>query len=352
MNDHHELRELLERVSKPGHDWLADSSGLLHEGRRRVRRRRLAGGAMASVVVLALGGVAVSPLAGFNSHKATPAATSYADLDLAPLSNAEVARRCLLVMKLDPGDLPTKDIVAPDSITHPNPGLKSDGHNVQTPKPWHTGTEVFVVPRTHKERVYYGGPPSCTIPEAGRVPQPFTRVGAVSQLRAECGDYAGIDLDGWQQLTASSDGTVADALFRSGNGYLAHCSVMGTAVGFTEVWGTVDVSREDAPRVVIDRHPPSTSVDGYAPSALCVQDTRGSVVHCVGHGRINDHSADQVDVTLPSGRVVRTNAVDGYWSVALRDDASGQWITHGAVRCGSSCGTYAPGGNFKAIPTR
>jgi hypothetical protein len=342
MNDHHELRELLERVSKPGHDWLADSSGLLHEGRRRVRRRRLAGGAMASVVVLALGGVAVSPLAGLHSHDATPAATSYADLDLAPLSNAEVAKRCLLVMKLDPGDLPTKDIVAPDSITHPNPGLKSDGHNVQTPKPWHTGTEVLVRPRTRKELRYYGAPAGCTIPEAGRAPQPFTRVGAVAQLRGDCGNYAGIDLDGWQQLTASSDGTLADAIFRSGNGYLVHCSVIGPSVTPPDVQGSVRVSQEDAPRASDDR-------DAW--SALCIRGTRGSV-HCFGSGRIDDHSTDQVDVTLPSGRVVRTDAVDGYWSVAVRDDASGWWITHGAVRCGHSCGTFAPGGSFKVIPTR
>jgi hypothetical protein len=310
MND---LRDLFERVSEPRHDWLADSAALVHEGRRRVRRRRLVGGAMTSVAVLVLGGVAHSQFAGSSWKEVAPAGAPYAELDLTPLSNAEVEARCVSAVKLMDPDAPT-DFVVPDSITQPNPGIKTDGHEFQTPKPWHVGTRVLAMPRTHEEWLRYGEPTACTIPEAGRTAQAITRVGTVAQLRGDCGDNLGIGLDGWQQLTASSDGTDAVALFRSGNGYLVHCYAIDASAP-TDVQGQALVFQEDGP---------GSSDDRYSPSALCWGDTSGPI-NCFGDGRIDDHSVDQVDVTLPSGRVVRTGAVDGYWSVTVRDDASGRW---------------------------
>jgi hypothetical protein len=310
MND---LHDVLERVSEPRRDWLADSAALLHEGRRRVRRRRLAGGVIASVTVLALAVVGFSQLGGSSVHDASPAATSYADLDLTPLSNAEVEQRCVSAVKLMDPESPLTDFVVPDSITKPNPGIDTHGHEFQTPKPWHVGTRVMAMPRTHKEWLFYGEPTACTIPEAGRTARAITRVSTVAQLRGDCGNNLGIGLDGWQQLTASSDGTDAIALFRSGNGYLVHCYVTGTPR--TGVQGQAVVLREDAPR---------SSDDWYSPEAQCWGAARGPI-HCFGDGRIGDHTAAQVDVTLPSGRVIRTDAVDGYWSVAARDDASGRW---------------------------
>jgi hypothetical protein len=310
MND---LHDFLERVSKPRHDWVADSGALLHEGRRRVRRRRLAGGAMTSVAVLALGGVAISQLGGSSSKAVGPSGpATYANLNLTPLSNAEVKKRCVSVLKLDAGNAPT-DFVVPNKIMHENPGIPPDGHNHQTPKPWHDGTDVLVMPRTRKEWLHYGAPHGCAIPEAGRTPQPFTRVSTVAQLRGDCEDNLGIDLGGWQQLAASSDGTVAGALFRSGNGYLVHCFVERS----DGVQGGAGVFRESA--FTSRRHPPYVH-------AVCNQMSVAKVpIECIGDGRIDDHTAAQVDVTLPSGRVVRTDAHDGYWSVTVRDDASGKW---------------------------
>lgn len=310
MND---LHDLLERVSEPRQDWLADSAALLHEGRRRVRHRRLAGGAMASVAVLALGAVGLSQLGGSADRVATPAVTPYADLDLTPLSNAEVEQRCPSAVKLMDSGSPLTDFVVPDSILQPNPGIKPTGKDYQTPKPWHTGTRVLVMPRTEAEWHHYGEPAACTIPAAGRRAQAFTRVGTVSQLQGDCGDNMGIDISGWQQLTASSDGTAAMALYRSGNDYLVHCYV--TDDGFVGVEGQA---------LVMSENNPETPEDRWTPEGQCWP-TADHETQCFGDGRLSDHSADQVDVTLPSGRVVRTEAVDGFWSIAVRDDASGRW---------------------------
>jgi hypothetical protein len=205
--------------------------------------------------------------------------------------------------------------VVPTSIMQPNAGTEPDGKDHQTPQPWHTGTLVFAMPRTQAERRYYGEPTACTIPEAGRSPQAFSRVGTPSELRGECGDHLGIDLTDWQQLTASSDGVAAIALFRSGNGFLAYCSAEG---GSSDgVQAQTYVTPEDAP---------ATSNDRWAPQARCWQ-AADTHVHCFGDGRIDDHAATQVDVTLPSGRVVDTEVVDGYWSISLVDDASGQYFS-------------------------
>jgi hypothetical protein len=308
MND---LNDLFERLSAPGNDYLADPSTLLREGRRRVRRRRLAAVAVPGAMALGLGGVASYRLVSGTPTTVSTATTSYADLDLTPLSNAEVETRCVSALRLM-GDSPP-DFVVPDSIRQPNASIEPDGKEHQTPKPWHTGTLVFAMPRTEAERQYYGEPTGCTIPEAGRSPQAFSRVGTPSELRGECGDHLGIDLTDWQQLTASSDGVAAIALFRSGNGFLAYCTAEGGSPD--GVQAQTSVAPDGAPATYTDR---------WAPQGRCWQ-AADTQVHCFGDGRIDDHTATQVDVTLPSGRVVRTGVVDGYWSISLADDASGQW---------------------------
>jgi hypothetical protein len=310
MND---LHDLLERVSTPAHDWLADPSALLHEGRRRVRRRRVAVSAVSCVAALAVGGVTVAQLGGSSPDAVGPSGpTTYADLDLTPLSNAEVEQRCVSAVKLMDQNAPT-DFVIPDSILQPNPGIKPDGKDYQTPKPWHTGTRVLAMPRTKAEWHFYGEPTGCTIPEAGRTAQAFTRVGTTSQLQGDCGDNLGIDLSAWQQLTASSDDKNAVALYRSGNDFIVYCYVYGS--GSLGIQGQAFVMQEDAPK---------TSTDRWTPGAQCWQ-TEDHDTYCFGDGRVDDPAATRVDVTLPSGRSVRTDAVDGYWSVAVRDDASGRW---------------------------
>jgi hypothetical protein len=96
------------------------------------------------------------------------------------------------------------------------------------------------------------------------------------------------------------------------------------------VQGGAQVLREDAWS--------ATGTKSPIVHAQCMDVTTHKVpIECVGDGRIDDHSADQVDVALPSGRVVRTRALDGYWSVTVRDDASGRWIAR-------------PGQTFKASP--
>jgi len=310
MND---LHDHLERLSSPDHAWLADAGALLREGRRRVRRRRLAGSTVACVAVLAVGGVGVAQLGGSSPDAVRPAATTYADLDLTPLTNAEVEQRCPAAVRLMDPESPLTDFVVPDSITQPNPENPPTGKNYQTPKPWHTGTRVLVMPRTEAEWRYYGGPTACTIPAAGMTPHAFTRVGSASQLQGDCGDNLGIDISGWQQLAASSDGTAALALYRSGNGFLVHCYVRDD--GFVGVEGLTSVMSEDAP---------DTSQDRWTPEGRCWL-RADHHAECIGDGRLDDHTATQVDVTLPSGRVVRTDAVDGYWSIAVQDDASGRW---------------------------
>jgi hypothetical protein len=294
MND---FQDLLESASRPDQDWLADSRALLAEGRRRVRRRRLRAGAVGCVVALTVtaAGVTAGRWHTGPDRPVTATPTSYADLDLTPLTNAQVEARCAAQLRTVDGL---------DSFTIEDTSVNPPGTgNVQPPHPWHVGTQVFAEPTTAHDKAHIGNA-ACTVPESPAAPSPLTVTSDAAQVQQICSDNLRVDLSGWQPLAADADGGAEVGIYRSGNGYLADCHAQdNTLVG---VQGNGEIEK-------------AGDWFGYGVcSPVAPHD-----IHCFGIGRIADHTATQVAVTLPSGRVVDRPAVDGYWAVAVRDDASG-----------------------------
>jgi hypothetical protein len=296
MND---LHELLEEASTPSRDWLADSHVLLREGRRRVRRRRLrvcAAGSVLAVVVAGGGVTATRWLHGNGSNPNAIAATSYADLDLTPLSSAEVAARCAPQLAADG----VTDFTVADSITF------TDGTEHQSPRPWHAGSVVYV--RTPGSST---GVVGCLVPESADTAAPVGMTHDAAAMADVCSARLGIDVTHWQPLAETTSALTEAGIFRSGNGYVAACSV--NDYGDDSPVSTGDVTPPD-------QHFGQTGRCLAAP--LAGEPATNLGVDCLGWGRVRDHSAAAVDVTLPSGRVVRAPAVDGYWAITVRDDAS------------------------------
>ncbi len=279
MND---FRDLLDHASRPDQDWLADSHALLVEGRRRVRRRRVRAGAAACAVVLTVVGLGLGRghLGPDRPQVATP--TSYADLDLTPLSVQEVEARCASPLRHN-------DVTGGYSFSVDTPH--------QPPQPWHVGSTLLAIPDDDPT------PTACTVPESTAPLTPLTATDDATQLPRICGGNLGIDLSGWQTLAADADGGVEVGLFRSGNGYVADCHAEST-----ELMGV----QGDSELL------PAGDWHGYA---ACVPTATGGT-HCLGAGRVGDHSATRVAVTLPGGRVVERPSVGGYWAVAVRYDAT------------------------------
>ncbi len=282
MND---LHDLLERASTPPQGLLADASSLLHQGRRRVRRRRMAAGGVACVLALGFGGAALTRIGGATTARdGLPSGpTSYTDLDLTPLSADQVETRCVWRLR---------EVGLSGSYTI------HEGTPDQTPRPWHVGSTVFAEPTGG------GDPTACIVPDSTVKPTPLGLTADPTQLQRMCGDYVGIDLSGWQPLAADADGDSEEGLFRSGNGYIVDCHAQNQSLSG------------------IQRDTGVTKATAWRGSGVCSPVSTGHV-ECFGSGRVRDHDATAVDVTLPSGRVVRRPAVDGYWAMAVRDDASG-----------------------------
>jgi hypothetical protein len=291
MNDFHDL---LEDASRPTQDWLADSHALLAEGRRRVRRRRVRAAALGCAVVLVAAGAAVGSgrwhLGPDTPTVVTP--TSYADLDLSPLSTSVVQARCQAQL----ADNNNGEVT---SFTVPDVVRSGTSRNLQPPRPWHVGLTVYGVPAADPRS---SDTTACTIPESAAAPAPLTVTTDPAQLPRICSDNQRIDLSGWQVLAADADGDSQEALFRSGNGYMAECYSQNTRMGIQGDTGILEAGR-------------------WYGASVCSPVRRGDV-ECFGTGRVDDHTATRVAITLPSGRIVQRQATDGYWAVAVRDDAS------------------------------
>ena len=277
MND---LHDLLEDLSTPEHDLPLDGVTLLAHGRRRVRRRRLVAGTCLSLV-----GVGVSGVGLVQAEQRTPDQVadepSYAALDLTPLSTGEVEARCASPLH-EMGVDGRYTIVA--------------GTAHQTPRPWHVGSKVLATPDDRS------GSTACTVPETTAPVSRLTMSGDPHRLKRLCSSALGIDLSGWEPVAAAADGFAESALYRSGNGFLAECQAQKTMMGVQPVAG---ISTESA----------------WYGSGVC-SPTADRHTHCFGVGRLADHGASAAAVRLPSGRVVRTDAVDGYWAIAVADDDS------------------------------
>lgn len=281
MND---LHDLLEELSTLEHDVPLDGHTLLAEGRRRVRRRRLVAGSCLSVV--ALGAVAfgiVHTGHGPADDAVTDQPALYADLDLTPLSVGQVEARCNAPLRQN-------GVVGGYTIRADTPQ--------QTPRPWHVGSTVLATPDDGS------GSTGCTVPESTAPLAPLTMTADAAQVQQICSDDLGIDLAGWQPVAAAAGGGVEAGLYRSANGYLADCHAQHTEM--LGVQGDSGIEK----------------VDDWFGYGGCLPTASGGN-HCMGLGRVGDHTATQVAITLPSGRVVDRPAVDGYWAIAVRDDASG-----------------------------
>jgi hypothetical protein len=291
MND---LHDLLEVLSTPEHDLPLDGHALLAQGRRRVRRRRLVAAGCLSVVAAGAAGLAVVQWDDRSAGTVAVEPPSYADLDLTPLSTAEVKDRCAAQEKTVYG---IDAFTIPDSFVNP-PGTGDH----QAARPWHVGTAVVVVPLEAGVPKVEDGT-VCRVPESAAAPRPLTVTADPSQLAQICGDYLRIDLSGWQVLAADADGDSQDAVFRSGNGYITDCYAQNQAM--TGLQGLAGV----------------TEADRWHGANVC-SPVRAGDIECFGDGRVDDHTATRVAITLPSGRVVERPATDGYWALAVRDDAS------------------------------
>jgi hypothetical protein len=113
------------------------------------------------------------------------------------------------------------------------------------------------------------------------------------QLQQMCGDYAGIDVTGWQALAAAADGDSEAGVYRSGNGYVLGCSAHLQSIS--------GVQREVS----------VTKAPAWRGSGVCSPVSEDGHVECFGAGWVDDHTATRVRVTLPSGRVVDRPSVDG-----------------------------------------
>lgn len=283
-----ELHDLLDEISTPEHDLPLDGHTLLAQGRRRVRRRRVVAATCLSLAALGAVGLGVTHHGPATTFAGEP--TSYADVDLTPLSTAEVEARCQAQMTADNNGEVTSFVI---------PDVLLGGSSVQQPPhPWHVGLRVYGVPASDPQSSDATG---CIIPDSGADPAPITVADDPAQVRQICSGHLRTDLTGWQQLAVAVDGHAEAALFRSGNGYVADCYAQQTRMGIQAAAGVMPESRWYGADVC------SPNADGH--------------VDCYGTGRVGDHTATAVDVTLPSGKVVRTVAVEGYWAVAVPDDA-------------------------------
>jgi DNA-directed RNA polymerase specialized sigma24 family protein len=313
---------LQESAEEPeGGGLLSNPYTLLEDGKKRVRRRRLlatsgtAAATLAVVLAAALGGMGSTP------PPPGPVPNGDGSFQKVEVGRSEAISRCLT--QLHNGDH-RGSFVLLDAVTTAN------GLIVGQPQPpWYEGSQLYFTPKSHGS-ARNPLPRICTVPQekmtalSGVVPQHVATATDVDAFRAQCGAFAGIDLDGWRAAAAATDTHGSIAVFASRNGYTLSCEhIESSAVdtAFTVQLGALHGSAARGAPVQDYR-------GGQTVAVSCQPPPRGSGEPgvCFGAGEAYDQGpVASLKVTLPDGGAKQVAPVRGFYAFVFDVPAPVPW---------------------------